>query len=65
MINYSLYPAEMVFEGWDDFTPEYRIFKVQDDLSLMVEKIGEGRYRIEQVISSDPMVFFETGFYPG
>ena len=64
MINYSIYDEEVIYDGWDDFEPEYEILEYKG-LKLQVEKISEKQVKINQVISSDPQDFLNENIAPG
>lgn len=65
MINYSIFPPEMVFEGYDDFDIKYEEINIDSDTSLLVERINDSEVKISQIISTDPQVYLKTDFKPG
>jgi len=65
IINYSIYPKEFVFEGWDNISFDYKIINYNKDVKLIVEKIDAGSYRVMQVLTTDPRVYLNSNLNPG
>ncbi|MFW6034854.1 MAG: YlzJ-like family protein [Halothermotrichaceae bacterium] len=65
MINYSIYPASMIFQDWDDFEPEYEEINLNDGTTLMIERIDKKQVKIIQVINSDPQKYLTPALTPG
>lgn len=65
MVNYSIYPAEEVFDGWDEFTPHYEEMTTQEGTTLMVERIDEKQVVISKIISSNPQDYLNSDLSPG
>lgn len=65
MINYSIIPTEVVFEDWDNLELQYKEFKTEDGITLLVESINDQDYRISKVISSNPQVYLRADLTPG
>jgi hypothetical protein len=65
MINYSIFPAEMVFEGWEEFEPRFELLEVGQGLTLEVERLDQDRVKISRVISSNPRVYLNSSISPG
>ncbi len=65
MINYSIFPAETVFEGWDEFEPRFEMLELNQGLTLEVERLDQDRVKISRVICSNPQVYLDNNFLPG
>ncbi|MFW6287647.1 MAG: YlzJ-like family protein [bacterium] len=65
MINYSIYPPEIVFANYDDFEASYEEITLGSDITLVVERIDKKSVKIAQIISSDPQVYLRNDIQPG
>lgn len=65
MINYSIYPKETVFEDYDDFEVKYEEMSLNNDITLLVERIDDKQVKISQIISTDPQIYLNTDIQPG
>lgn len=65
MINYSIYPAEMIFADFDDFEVNYEEMTLDDGTTVMTERINDNQVRISKIISSDPKCFLRKDIQPG
>jgi hypothetical protein len=65
MIIYSIIDPDFVFEGWDDFEPEYKEMEVSESVSMLVEDVNEDELRVIKLISSDPQDYLNTDYSPG
>ncbi len=64
-INYSIFPTEMVFEGWEEFEPQFETMEINHGLTLEVERLDQEQVKICRVISSNPQVYLNNNFSPG
>lgn len=55
----------MIFEGWDDFKPEYRIMELASGVKVEIEQVNENNYKITQILSSNPQDYLRTDITPG
>ncbi|MFI5360281.1 MAG: YlzJ-like family protein [Halanaerobiales bacterium] len=65
MLNYSIYPLEMILEDYDDFVPEYEEVNFSNGLTLLVERSGKDERKIAKIISSDPQDYLRPELQPG
>lgn len=65
MINYSIYPPEVVFKDWENFNPQYKKITIDGGINLVVEKVNEEEYKVSQVISTNPQDYLKMGLQPG
>lgn len=65
MILYSVIDPQFVFQGWDDYEPEYKEVQISDSVSMIVEDINEDEAKIVKLISSDPQDFLNQDYAPG
>jgi len=65
MINYSIYPGELVFEDYDVFETEYEEIEINNEVSLLVERVNNNQLKISQIISSNPQYYLFQELQPG
>ena len=65
MILYSVIDPDFVFEGWDDYEPEYKEIKLSDSVNMIVEDINKEEVKIVKLISSDPQDYLNDEYSPG
>ncbi len=65
MINYSIYPGELIFADWDEFEPEFKEIETAGGVKLRVKSLTDEQYQIEQVISTNPQDYLKTEIMPG
>ncbi|MFW5982021.1 MAG: YlzJ-like family protein [Halanaerobiaceae bacterium] len=65
MINYSIYPPEMVFEDYDDYNPEYEEIPLDNGVILLMERINDQELKVCQLISSNPQDYLRIDIQPG
>ncbi len=65
MINYSIYPSELLFADFDDFEVNYEELTLEDGTTIMVERIDDKQVKVSQIISSDPQCFLRKDIQPG
>ncbi|NLM96562.1 MAG: hypothetical protein GX175_02930 [Halanaerobiaceae bacterium] len=65
MLNYSIYPGELIFEDYDTFEAEYEEIELNDEVRLLVERINNNQLKISQIISSNPNYYLLQEFQPG
>lgn len=65
MINYSIYPVDLVFEDYDNFDIKYEEIVLDTDTTLMVERIDEGQVKIDKIISTNPQNYLRPELQPG
>lgn len=65
MINYSIYPAEVIFADFDDIDLKYEELSIENSITLVVERIDGRQVKVSQVISSDPQNFLRKDIQPG
>lgn len=64
MIFHTILPVDDVFQGFEE---EERIL-VEAEIGgakLLVEPLGDGRGRVERVLSTDPAHYLDVRFQPG
>lgn len=64
MIYYAAFPAELAFEGYDTFAPEYMRIPFARGC-LIVEPLSPTSLRIVGLISSDIQDYLQPQFQPG
>jgi len=65
MINYSIFRNKFIFKDWEQFEPEYEIIELENGLKLQVENIEGQKYKVNQVISTDPKNYLNNQIAPG
>lgn len=65
MINYSIYPAELVFNEWDENELDYEELTTREGVILQVIRLNDNNVKIDRVISSDPEVYLRNDLAPG
>ncbi|MFP4660918.1 MAG: YlzJ-like family protein [Halanaerobiales bacterium] len=65
MINYSIYPPEVVFADYDDFEANFEEITLNSNIKLLVERIDKKSVKIAQIISSDPQSYLREEIQPG
>jgi len=65
LINYSIYPSELLFADFDDFEVNYEELTLEDGTTIMVERIDDKQVKVSQIISSDPQCFLRKDIQPG
>jgi hypothetical protein len=65
MLNYSIFTQEFIFEGWDEFEPEYKEIKVSSGVYVLVEQYSNEELKIVQLISSNPQDYLREELSPG
>lgn len=64
MIVYTIFPLELVFEGYEDFKPEYEEIE-RDGCRLLVEALSFNQGKIVRLISSNPQDYLNPAYQPG
>lgn len=65
MVNYSIYPEELIFEDYDVFTTEYEELEINNEVRLLVERVNNNQLKISQIISSNPQYYLFQELQPG
>ncbi|MFW6029605.1 MAG: YlzJ-like family protein [Halanaerobiales bacterium] len=65
MINYSIYPPELIFDGYEDYQPEYQELSLSDGVILKMERVNQEELQIVRIISSNPQDFIREELQPG
>lgn len=65
MINYSIYPPEMIFAEYDSFELDYEELNLADGTMLMIERIDNKQAKVAKIISSDPQSYLRADIQPG
>ena len=65
MINYSIYPEDVIFEDMDNFYPEYEILEISSELKIQIERINNKEVKVVKIISTNPGYYLNQKFTPG
>lgn len=65
MLNYSIYPLELILEGYENFNPEYEEISLSRGLTLLVEKTESNEIKIRKIVSTDPQDYLRPELQPG
>lgn len=65
MINYSIYPADVVFNEWDETELKYEEFTTSEGIILQVRRLNDNNVKIDRVISSNPEIYLRNDLAPG
>jgi hypothetical protein len=64
MILYSVIPAEVIFQGMEQYNPQYEVIELQG-VSMQVERISNNEARIVRLYSVNPQDFLNPELSPG
>lgn len=64
MIFYTTVPLEVVFEGFDQFKPQYEEIQFEG-VKLLVEPQGSYQAKIVRLLSTNPYDYLNPRFFPG
>lgn len=64
MYIYSPMPWELIWEGVENFNPNYQEIKI-GRLTLEVETLSLNRARVVRLISTDPADYLDSPYQPG
>jgi hypothetical protein len=64
MIHYSVIPMEVIFEGYDSFSPAY-IDIQQDGFMMQIEPLSGYQARIVRLYSCNPQDYLNDNYAPG
>ncbi|MBC9786020.1 hypothetical protein GJ688_16185 [Heliobacillus mobilis] len=64
MILYTPLPMEMVLKGLESDMPTMSILSYKGR-TVMGYKMGDGRYELTRILSTDPKDFLQPDFQPG
>lgn len=64
MTIYSIIPDEKIFEGYENFVPEYLELSV-NGISMQVEMVGGSRARIVRLLSCNANDYLNPAYTPG
>jgi hypothetical protein len=64
MILHSVIPNEVIFEGMEQFNPQYEVIELQG-ISMQVERISNNEARIVRLYSVNPQDFLNPELSPG
>jgi hypothetical protein len=66
MMLYTIIPLEIVFKGTEDGA-EIKEREIINYNGVVMEAIrqSDGRYRIERLLSTNPMLYLDARFQPG
>ncbi|MCF6093170.1 YlzJ-like family protein [Microaerobacter geothermalis] len=64
MIIYSTIPLETIFEGWDQFHPQYAEVQM-GEITMVVEKANNFEAKIVRLISPNPCDYLNPKWAPG
>lgn len=64
MIHYSVIPMEVIFEGYDSFSPEYVDIQ-QDGFMMQIEPLSGYQARIVRLYSCNPQDYLNEYYAPG
>jgi hypothetical protein len=66
MMLYTIIPLEVVLKGVED-DAEIKGREIITYQGVVMEAIhqSDGRYRIERILSTDPMIYLDARFQPG
>ena len=65
MLNYSIYPLEMVLEDYDNFEVKYDELILPDSLKILAERIDQEDVKVVKIISTDPQDYLRPELQPG
>ncbi|HHU93202.1 MAG TPA: hypothetical protein GXZ20_08750 [Halanaerobiaceae bacterium] len=65
MLNYSIYPLEMVLEDYDNFEVKYDELILPDGLKILAERIDQEDVKVVKIISTDPQDYLRPELQPG
>lgn len=63
-IFYSIIPEDIVFEGYEQYNPEYKELMV-DGITMLVEMTSMTEGRIARLISPNPNDYLNPRYAPG
>lgn len=64
MTYHTIIPEETLFEGWDDYRPDYLEINL-NGVQLQVEMLNGTQARIVRLLSADPNDFLNPSYTPG
>ncbi len=64
MIMYTSMPLELVYEGFDDFRPQYEEIEY-NGVHMVIEPTGKNQARIVRLLSPDPQDYLNPDYFPG
>jgi hypothetical protein len=64
MIIYSTVPLEYIFEGYEQYKPEFEEV-VYEGVHMLVEPLGSYRSKIVRLYSNNPQHYLDPRFQPG
>jgi uncharacterized Fe-S radical SAM superfamily protein PflX len=64
MILYSVIPTEVIFQGMEQYNPQYEVIELQG-VSMQVERISYNEARIVRLYSLNPQDFLNPELSPG
>ncbi|MDR6552757.1 YlzJ-like family protein [Paenibacillus qinlingensis] len=64
MIHYSVIPMEVIFEGFDAFSPQYLDIEV-DGFMMQIEPLSGYQARIVRLYSCNPQDYLNDQYAPG
>jgi len=66
MIYWSIYPLEVVLEGYDDPRRQPQLVEMQiEGMTMVVEHVGRAQVRIHRLVSPRPSDYLNPRFAPG
>jgi hypothetical protein len=64
MILYSVIPTEVIFEGMENFNPQYE--EIQwNGLTMQIEHVNHNQAKIVKLISTNPQDYLNPNYAPG
>lgn len=64
MILYSVIPTEVIFQGMEQYNPQYEEIELHG-VSMQVERISNNEARIVRLYSVNPQDFLNPALTPG
>ncbi|MFW5995725.1 MAG: YlzJ-like family protein [Halanaerobiaceae bacterium] len=64
-INYSIYSPEDIFCGWSEMELKHKTISLNNNLKVVVEKMGNDNFKIDRIISSEPVNYLRNDISPG
>jgi hypothetical protein len=64
MIHYSVVPEEQIFEGMDDFKPQYEEIRINGCI-MQVQQLNGHEAQIVRLISPNPQDYLNPAYAPG
>lgn len=64
MLIYSPMPPELIWEGYDEFKPQYEEINL-DGILIQIEPLGNNHARVVRIFSTDPPDYLNSLYQPG